>query len=53
MVLADGALYWAKAHGRDITFLYTPEIAPPGAVPIAPIAPPGGGAIGPPTLTAG
>ena len=26
MVLADGALYWAKAHGRDITFLYTPEV---------------------------
>ena len=26
MVLADGALYWAKAHGRNITFLYTPEV---------------------------
>jgi diguanylate cyclase (GGDEF)-like protein len=26
MALADGALYWAKAHGRDISFLYTPEV---------------------------
>ena len=24
--LADGALYWAKAHGRDVAFRYTPEI---------------------------
>jgi diguanylate cyclase (GGDEF)-like protein/PAS domain S-box-containing protein/putative nucleotidyltransferase with HDIG domain len=24
--LADAALYWAKRHGRDITFLYTPEV---------------------------
>jgi diguanylate cyclase (GGDEF)-like protein/PAS domain S-box-containing protein len=26
MALADGALYWAKAHGRNISFLYTPEV---------------------------
>ncbi len=25
--LADVALYWAKAHGRDMTFRYTPEVA--------------------------
>ena len=24
--LADGALYWAKAHGRDVVFLYSPEV---------------------------
>jgi diguanylate cyclase (GGDEF)-like protein len=24
--LADGALYWAKAHGRNIVFRYEPEI---------------------------
>ena len=24
--LADGALYWAKHHGRDVTFLYSPEV---------------------------
>lgn len=24
--LADGALYWAKAHGRDVCFRYTPEV---------------------------
>ena len=24
--LADGALYWAKQHGRDVTFLYSPEV---------------------------
>ena len=24
--LADGALYWAKAHGRDVTYLYSPEV---------------------------
>ncbi len=24
--LADGALYWAKAHGRDVCFRYAPEI---------------------------
>ena len=24
--LAEGALYWAKAHGRDVTFLYSPEV---------------------------
>jgi diguanylate cyclase (GGDEF)-like protein len=24
--LADGALYWAKAHGRDISVRYTPEV---------------------------
>lgn len=24
--LADGALYWAKSHGRDNTTLYTPEV---------------------------
>jgi len=24
--LADGALYWAKAHGRDVTFRYSPEV---------------------------
>ncbi|WP_354700783.1 hypothetical protein DSM112329_01072 [Paraconexibacter sp. AEG42_29] len=24
--LADGALYWAKAHGRNVAFRYTPEI---------------------------
>jgi len=23
---ADGALFWAKAHGRDITFRYSPEV---------------------------
>jgi diguanylate cyclase (GGDEF)-like protein len=25
--LADSALYWAKSHGRDITFRYSPEVA--------------------------
>ncbi len=24
--LADGALYWAKGHGRNITFQYSPEV---------------------------
>jgi diguanylate cyclase (GGDEF)-like protein/PAS domain S-box-containing protein/putative nucleotidyltransferase with HDIG domain len=24
--LTDGALYWAKSHGRDVTFRYTPEV---------------------------
>jgi len=24
--LADGALYWAKAHGRDVCFRYAPEV---------------------------
>ncbi|HWH31160.1 MAG TPA: diguanylate cyclase, partial [Egibacteraceae bacterium] len=24
--LADGALYWAKAHGRDAAYLYDPEV---------------------------
>jgi len=24
--LADGALYWAKAHGRDVCFRYTPDV---------------------------
>jgi diguanylate cyclase (GGDEF)-like protein len=24
--LADGALYWAKGHGRDISFRYSPEV---------------------------
>lgn len=24
--LADGALYWAKAHGRDATYLYSPTV---------------------------
>ncbi len=24
--LADGALYWAKQHGRDVAFLYSPEV---------------------------
>lgn len=24
--LADGALYWAKHHGRDVAFLYSPEV---------------------------
>jgi diguanylate cyclase (GGDEF)-like protein len=24
--LADGALYWAKAHGRDATYLYSPDV---------------------------
>ncbi len=24
--LADGALYWAKAHGRDVCFRYSPEV---------------------------
>ena len=24
--LADGALYWGKAHGRDVTWLYDPEV---------------------------
>jgi diguanylate cyclase (GGDEF)-like protein/PAS domain S-box-containing protein len=23
---ADGALYWAKEHGRDVTYLYSPEV---------------------------
>src|SRR5207237_9699228 len=23
--LADGALYWSKAHGRDIVWIYDPE----------------------------
>ena len=26
MRLADGALYWAKAHGRDVAFRYSPEV---------------------------
>jgi diguanylate cyclase (GGDEF)-like protein len=25
--LADSALYWAKAHGRDVTFRYSAEVA--------------------------
>lgn len=25
--LADRALYWSKAHGRNLTFRYTPEVA--------------------------
>jgi diguanylate cyclase (GGDEF)-like protein len=24
--LADGALYWAKDHGRDVTFSYNPDV---------------------------
>lgn len=24
--LAEGALYWAKQHGRDVSFLYSPEV---------------------------
>jgi diguanylate cyclase (GGDEF)-like protein/putative nucleotidyltransferase with HDIG domain len=24
--LADGALYWSKAHGRDVTWVYDPEV---------------------------
>jgi predicted signal transduction protein with EAL and GGDEF domain len=24
--LADGALYWAKVHGRDATYLYSPDV---------------------------
>ncbi len=24
--LADGALYWAKEHGRDVSFRYSPEV---------------------------
>lgn len=24
--LADGALYWAKTHGRGVTFRYTPQV---------------------------
>jgi diguanylate cyclase (GGDEF)-like protein/putative nucleotidyltransferase with HDIG domain len=24
--LADGALYWAKQHGRDVAFLYSPDV---------------------------
>ena len=24
--LADGSLYWAKAHGRDATYLYSPTV---------------------------
>ena len=24
--LADGALYWAKSHGRDVCFRYAPEV---------------------------
>ncbi len=24
--LADGALYWAKAHGRDVCFRYSPDV---------------------------
>ena len=24
--LADGALYWAKAHGRDVCFRYAPDV---------------------------
>lgn len=24
--LTDGALYWAKAHGRNVTFRYTPDV---------------------------
>jgi diguanylate cyclase (GGDEF)-like protein/PAS domain S-box-containing protein/putative nucleotidyltransferase with HDIG domain len=24
--LADGALYWAKAHGRDVTYRYSPDV---------------------------
>lgn len=26
MRLADGALYWAKSHGRGVTFRYTPAV---------------------------
>ena len=26
MRFADGALFWAKAHGRDMTFRYSPEV---------------------------
>lgn len=24
--LAEGALYWAKQHGRDVAFIYSPEV---------------------------
>jgi putative nucleotidyltransferase with HDIG domain len=24
--LADGALYWSKAHGRDVSWIYDPEV---------------------------
>lgn len=24
--LAEGALYWSKAHGRDVTWIYDPEV---------------------------
>ncbi len=24
--LADGALYWSKAHGRDVTWIYDPDV---------------------------
>jgi HD-GYP domain-containing protein (c-di-GMP phosphodiesterase class II) len=24
--LADGALYWAKHHGRDVVFMYSPDV---------------------------
>ncbi|WP_217913284.1 diguanylate cyclase [Miltoncostaea marina] len=24
--LADGALYWAKAHGRDVSYRYSPDV---------------------------
>ncbi len=26
--LADGALYWSKAHGRDVCWIYDPEVVP-------------------------
>jgi putative nucleotidyltransferase with HDIG domain len=28
MRLADGALYWAKEHGRNVVYRYTPEAVP-------------------------
>jgi len=26
--LADGALYWSKAHGRDVCWIYDPDVVP-------------------------